>query len=214
MNKAKEKTALCTSVGTDERQSVQNTISSISALDTEINHPDENSPENFEDILRQMQRMSDPAYLHTVSMNELYETVYQSRSPVIDGLLYSGTYLFAGVPKVGKSFFMAQLAYHISTGQPLWNYEVHQGTVLYLALEDDYQRLQERMSRMFGVEGTITCILRYMQSSSAQDLMSSLKSSSGSIPIPGSLSSTPCRKSARSAPMLTAMPTIMTLWAG
>lgn len=34
------------------------------------------------------------------------------------------------------------------------NYEVHQGTVLYLALEDDYQRLQERMSRMFGVEGT------------------------------------------------------------
>ena len=94
----------------DERQSVQNTISSISALDTEINHPDENSPENFEDIMRQMQRMSDPAYLHTVSMNELYETVYQSRPPVIDGLLYSGTYLFAGAPKVGKSFFMAQLA--------------------------------------------------------------------------------------------------------
>ena len=87
-------------------------------------------------------------------MNELYETVYQSRPPVIDGLLYSGTYLFAGAPKVGKSFFMAQLAYHISTGQPLWNYEVHQGMVLYLALEDDYQRLQERMSRMFGVEGT------------------------------------------------------------
>jgi len=50
MNEAKEKTALCTSVGADERQSVQNTISSISALDTEINHPDENSPENFEDI--------------------------------------------------------------------------------------------------------------------------------------------------------------------
>lgn len=57
MNEAKEKTALCTSVGADERQSVQNTISSISALDTEINHPDENSPENFEDIMRQMQRI-------------------------------------------------------------------------------------------------------------------------------------------------------------
>lgn len=49
---------------------------------------------------------------------------------------------------------MAQLAYHISTGEKLWDYEVHQGTVLYLALEDDYQRLQERMFRMFGVEGT------------------------------------------------------------
>lgn len=152
---AKEKTALATSVGADERQSIQlcNT-SIITTENTEINYPDENSSEKLEEIYRQMQRMNDPAYLHTVSMNDLYETVFQSRPPVIDGLLYSGTYLFAGAPKVGKSFFMAQLAYHISTGQKLWDYDVHQGTVLYLALEDDYQRLQERMSRMFGVEGT------------------------------------------------------------
>ena len=175
MNDAKEKTVLATSVGADERQSVQNTISSISALDTEINHPDENSPENFEDIMRQMQRMSDPAYLHTVSMNELYETVYQSRPPVIDGLLYSGTYLFAGAPKVGKSFFMAQLAYHISTGQPLWNYEVHQGTVLYLALEDDYGRLQKRLSRMFGVESTDALHLATKSKSLNQGLEKQLK---------------------------------------
>lgn len=151
----KEKTALATSVGADERQSIQLCNAKIiPAETTEINYPDENSSEDFEKICRQMQRMSDPTYLHTVSMNELYETVYQGRPPVIDGLLYSGTYLLAGAPKVGKSFFMAQLAYHISTGQKLWDYDVHQGTVLYLALEDDYQRLQERMSRMFGVEGT------------------------------------------------------------
>jgi len=101
-----------------------------------------------------MQRMNDPAYLHTVSMNELYENVYQSRPYIIDGLLYSGAYILAGAPKIGKSFLVAQLAYHISMGQVLWNYEVQKGTVLYLALEDDYQRLQERMFRMFGVEGT------------------------------------------------------------
>ena len=154
MIETKEKTALVTSVGADERQSVQNTINSIPTSDAEINHQIENPEENLEELLRQMRRMNDPAYLHTVSMNDLYETVFQSRPPVIDGLLYSGTYLFAGAPKVGKSFFMAQLAYHISTGQKLWDYEVHQGTVLYLALEDDYQRLQDRMSRMFGVEGT------------------------------------------------------------
>ena len=147
----KEKTALATSVGADERQSIQPYYDAIIATEnTEINYPDE----NYDEIYRQFQRMNDPAYLHTVSMNDLYETVFMSRPPVIDGLLYSGTYLFAGAPKVGKSFFMAQLAYHISTGQKLWNYDVRQGTVLYLALEDDYQRLQERMFRMFGVEGT------------------------------------------------------------
>jgi len=139
------------SVGADGEQSLSYVTNEIIAIgNEEINPVDE----SMEEVFRQMQRMNDPAYLHTVSMNELYETVYQSRPPVIDGLLYSGTYLFAGAPKVGKSFFMAQLAYHVSTGQKLWNYDVHQGTVLYLALEDDYQRLQERMSRMFGVEGT------------------------------------------------------------
>jgi RecA-family ATPase len=103
---------------------------------------------------RMMRRLNDPAYLHTVSMNDLYENVYQSRPPIIDGLLCAGTYLLAGAPKVGKSFLVAQIAYHVSMGIKLWDYEVHKGTVLYLALEDDYQRLQERMFRMFGVEGT------------------------------------------------------------
>ena len=116
----------------------------------------ENNPleQTLEEKLRLMQRMSDPVYLHTVSMSELYETVYQSRPPVVDGLLYSGTYLFAGAPKVGKSFLMAQLAYHVSTGLPLWGYAVHKGTVLYLALEDDHRRLQGRLFRMFGMDDT------------------------------------------------------------
>lgn len=150
--KENEKTTVpIPSVGADGEQSLSYVTEQIITTENEEINPSE---ENMEEILRQMQRMNDPAYLHTVSMNELYETVYQSRPPVIDGLLYSGTYLFAGAPKVGKSFFMAQLAYHVSTGQKLWNYDVHQGTVLYLALEDDYQRLQKRMSRMFGVEGT------------------------------------------------------------
>ncbi len=92
--------------------------------------------------------------LSTVSMSELYDAVYPPRMPVVDGLLYSETYLFVGAPKVGKSFFMAQLAYHVATGLDLWDYPVHQGTVLYLALEDDYARLQHRLSRMFGIDGT------------------------------------------------------------
>lgn len=87
-------------------------------------------------------------------MSELYERIYRKRPPVIDGLLYSGTYIFAGAPKVGKSFLMAQLAYHISTGLPLWNYAINQGSVLYLALEDDYHRLQTRLYRMFDTAST------------------------------------------------------------
>ena len=87
------------------------------------------------------------------TMNELFDVSFPARPPVIEGLLYSGTYIFVGAPKVGKSFLMAQLAYHVSTGRALWNYPVRQGTVLYLALEDDHQRLQGKLFRMFGTEG-------------------------------------------------------------
>ena len=84
-------------------------------------------------------------------MTEIYDMVYERKPPIINGLLYPGTYLFVGAPKVGKSFLMAQLAYHVSTGTKLWNYDVSKGSVLYLALEDNYQRIQRRENKMFGV---------------------------------------------------------------
>ena len=42
----------------------------------------------------------------------------------------------------------------MSTGKELWENEVRQGKVLYLAVEDDYSRLQKRLYRMFGTDGT------------------------------------------------------------
>lgn len=89
----------------------------------------------------QAERESAPGFMQTVSMPELYEMVYPGKPPIIDHFLYPGTYLFVGAPKVGKSFMMAQIAYHVSSGTPMWNYSVRKGTVLYLALEDDYRQI-------------------------------------------------------------------------
>lgn len=147
----REMTAHSVSVGADTERPLQIcNINSIPETATE----NKTSEESFEEFMRKLNRVSDPAYLPTVSMSELFENVYQSRPPVIDDLLYPGTYLFAGSPKVGKSFLMAQFAYHVSTGTPLWGFSVHQSSVLYLALEDDHRRLQRRLYRMFGTEGT------------------------------------------------------------
>ena len=146
MTNKKEMTAPYVSVGADTEQSFQKCSNNIITENAEnIN--------SLEEMQRELRKMLDPSYLKTMSMTELYDTVFQSRPPLIDGLLYPGTYLFVGAPKLGKSFLMVQLAYHISTGTQLWNYTVRKGTVLYLALEDDYRRLQERLYRMFGTDG-------------------------------------------------------------
>ena len=151
MTENEKTTALIPSVGADGGQPPHNsTNQSIPHETCESNPPEE----NIEEMRERIRRMNDPHYLHTVSMTELYQTAYKSRPPVIDGLLYSGAYILAGAPKIGKSFLVAQLAYHVSTGQRLWGYEVHQGTVLYLALEDNFQRIQSRMFMMYGVADT------------------------------------------------------------
>ena len=155
VNEQEKTTVPVPSVGADGEQPILNNSTGIITTDLpEINSQFSEPEENFEDIQQQLDRMMNPAYLHTVTLNELYETTYPSRPPIIDGLLYPGTYLFAGAPKVGKSFLVAQIAYHISMGLPLWGYPVNQCSALYLALEDDYRRLQERMFRMFGVDST------------------------------------------------------------
>ena len=144
MNNEKEMTATVVSVGADTEQSSQNlTDNSLTDFDPDFKGADD-------DLYREIQRRMAPDYLETVSMTTLYDTDFEGQEPLIDGLLYRGAYLLAGSPKVGKSFLMAQLAYQVSTGTPLWNYPVRKGTVLYLALEDDYRRLQERSYRMFG----------------------------------------------------------------
>ena len=107
MEAVKKETAPGASVGADAGQSLYESFYKSITNDT----PESNNPDNYyDDWQREMVRSMDPSYLRTVSMSELFDTVYHSRLPVIANLLYPGTYLFVGAPKLGKSFFMAQLA--------------------------------------------------------------------------------------------------------
>lgn len=146
----KKMTTPIVSVGADTEQSPNVCNDSI----TDFNVDGKSLDDYLEEMQKEFSKQMSPSYLKTVSMSELYDTVFNVQTPLIDGLLQRGTYIFAGSPKVGKSFMMAQLAYHISTGTPLWGYKVRKSTVLYFALEDDYPRLQRRLFKMFGADGT------------------------------------------------------------
>ena len=140
------------SAPTDGEQSPKQVINSITPDNPEIKT--QAKKERLRLLGSQLTQQSSKNFLPTVNLEELFDEVYRDKPAIVENLIYPGTYILAGAPKVGKSFFVAQLAYHIATGQKLWDYEVKQSTVLYLALEDDHRRLQKRMCRMFGVEGT------------------------------------------------------------
>ena len=146
----KETAVLDASVGADAGQLSQCNDFNIADNSLECNEEMDNS----EDYVKKLQRLQDPTILDTITYSDLMDEILPDRRVVIEGMMSTGAYLLAGAPKIGKSFLGAQMAYHVSTGKELWGNAVHCGTVLYLALEDDKKRLQERMARMFGVEGT------------------------------------------------------------
>ena len=151
----KEMTTQNASVGADAGQSSKVFDEHIITHDTvKFNDEFSDCEENSANIDQIIQRMNDPSFMPVVSMEDIYGMVFSPKEWIIKGILRSGLYILAGAPKVGKSFLVGQIAYHVSTGRPLWGYPVHRSPVLYMALEDDHQRLQERMFRMFGVEST------------------------------------------------------------
>ena len=95
MNALNEKTACMPSVGADAGQSINNLKESIPTGAGECKgnlHP----PLQVVPIRGK--------HFDTVTMEELFDTVYDSTPPVIDGLLYNGVSIIAGSGKVGKSF--------------------------------------------------------------------------------------------------------------
>lgn len=84
-------------------------------------------------------------------------TVYRSPATetkcVIDGLLYRGLTVFAGRPKVGKSWLTLEIALNVARGERAMGRTVLQpGRVVYVALEESQSRTSTRMQRLLDVE--------------------------------------------------------------
>ena len=93
IDEKKKMTAQDSSVGADDGQSIsKNADISITTSKGEINDEVVNPQESLEEMYRRIQRMSDPAYLHTVTLDELMDNVFEVKSAVIENLLYTGAY--------------------------------------------------------------------------------------------------------------------------
>jgi len=83
-----------------------------------------------------------PSWL--IQADELAEKEIPIPEFVIGDMLPVGLSMLAAPPKAGKSFFALQAGLAIATGEPFLGRSVTSGSVLYLALEDNYYRLQQR----------------------------------------------------------------------
>jgi hypothetical protein len=66
----------------------------------------------------------------------------------VEKILPHGLFILAGSGKIGKSWLSLDLCVNVATGGKLWEFSSEQGDVLYLALEDNYPRLQDRQNKI------------------------------------------------------------------
>lgn len=89
--------------------------------------------------------------VHYESAADLLARDFPEPKWAVGGLLSEGATVFAGAPKVGKSFMALGLAIAIASGgRALSSIPVEQGDVLYLALEDGDKRMKKRLRAMLN----------------------------------------------------------------
>lgn len=89
-----------------------------------------------------------------ISAKDLLARVFEPVSWVVPGILPEGVTLLAGKPKLGKSLLAGSLCVDVAAGGAAFgNIPIVQGEALYLALEENPRRGQERLRRHLGDRG-------------------------------------------------------------
>jgi hypothetical protein len=83
--------------------------------------------------------------LQLYSCEYLMDTSMKTVPFVVDKMIYPGIYIFAGSPKIGKSWLMLDLCMSVAEGREFLKHETSKGQVLNLSLEDSLLRLQNRL---------------------------------------------------------------------
>ena len=87
----------------------------------------------------------DHQHLYTIDADTLMSTSLPPLRFVIDRLLPQGVNVLAGSSKIGKSWLALWLCLQVAKGESVWGLATHGGTVLYLCLEDNFTRIQNRL---------------------------------------------------------------------
>lgn len=92
---------------------------------------------------------SKPAYISGISAAALMTQHFDPIRYIVEGYIVEGLTVLAGAPKARKSWLMLDVAIAVaSDGEAFGSIPCEDGDVLYLALEDNFRRLQDRLHKM------------------------------------------------------------------
>lgn len=90
--------------------------------------------------------------IKSISAKDLLSMNLKKPYIVVENMLYQGFTILAGPPKIGKSWLCLDLCISVCTGQPFLEFKTYKNDCLYLALEDSYNRLQDRLKKVLHTQ--------------------------------------------------------------
>lgn len=88
--------------------------------------------------------------IDAISAPELQKADLQPVKFIIEGMLPDGTAIVSAASKIGKSWMVLHAGLSIAAGRSFMRHNTMQCGVLYLALEDSLNRLQDRMAKILN----------------------------------------------------------------
>lgn len=79
------------------------------------------------------------------SFKKIQTNYYELPKFIVSEMIPTGVHLFAGSPKIGKSWLALWLCDKVAKGEKVWEYDTDKCTVLYIALEDTKSTLHFRL---------------------------------------------------------------------
>jgi AAA domain/Primase C terminal 2 (PriCT-2) len=101
-----------------------------------------------DDEPRQRKREAPPPLFKSAA--DLQHKRFADLKYIVPGLVVEGLTLFAGRPKIGKSWLVVDVAIAVATGGTCLGVKCEKGDVLLLTLEDNDRRLQRRLTKLLG----------------------------------------------------------------
>ncbi len=90
----------------------------------------------------------DQKFLNGITAQELSQKHFAPLNWIIPNILPEGCYLLTARPKVGKSWLGLQASLAVALGLATLGQQACQGKAVYLALEDNQRRLQDRLKQL------------------------------------------------------------------
>lgn len=101
--------------------------------------------------------------LQIVDADTLLSTPMRRTRFIIDGLLPEGITILCGAPKIGKSWLMLRVCLQVSQGLDVWGMKTRKCEVLYLCLEDSFNRLQDRLYSIADEYGIAIVVVHHLR---------------------------------------------------